>query len=60
VDQRPDTAVLLDREAELSELVRLLDDARGGAGRLVLVEGAPGIGKTRLLDVLRRSPRSRC
>src|SRR2546421_547888 len=33
---------LLEREAEFDELVAALEDARGGDGRLVLVEGGAG------------------
>jgi DNA-binding CsgD family transcriptional regulator len=40
---------LLDREAELSALTAVVEVARGGDGRLVVVEGPAGIGKTRLL-----------
>src|SRR5213083_1515188 len=39
---------LLEREGELAQLGALVDAAREGAGRLVLVEGGAGIGKTRL------------
>jgi hypothetical protein len=47
---------LYERDAELAVFDRLLDDAAGG-GRLVLVEGPPGIGKTRLLaEARRRAP----
>jgi DNA-binding CsgD family transcriptional regulator len=42
--------VLHEREAELTLLAQSLDDALGGTGRAVLVEGSAGIGKTRLLD----------
>ena len=44
---------LLEREAELAELEVALEGARGGAGRLVVIEGAAGIGKTRLLGEAR-------
>ncbi|MBI3926657.1 MAG: PAS domain S-box protein [Armatimonadetes bacterium] len=40
------------RRAELAELERELDLARRGRGRLVLVEGPSGGGKTRLLEEL--------
>jgi ATP/maltotriose-dependent transcriptional regulator MalT len=43
------TAGLLEREAELAALERLIDDAEDGRGRVVLIEGPAGIGKTRLL-----------
>jgi DNA-binding CsgD family transcriptional regulator len=40
---------MLEREAELAALEGMLDAAQGGNGRLVVVEGSAGIGKTRLL-----------
>ena len=47
------TDVLLEREAELEVLAELTESARAGHGRVALVEGPPGIGKTRLLDAVR-------
>src|SRR3954465_4621785 len=44
---------LLEREAELAALRAMLGAARGGDGRLVVVEGSAGIGKTRLLAEVR-------
>ena len=44
---------LLERESELEELGRVLEEAQGGAGRAVVVEGAGGIGKTALLRSVR-------
>src|SRR5947199_10405259 len=44
---------LLEREGGLAQLGALVDAARDGAGRLVLVEGGAGIGKTRLLAAAR-------
>src|SRR3954463_11540573 len=44
---------LLERDAEVEELTAALEDARAGHGRLVVIEGAAGIGKTRLLRVAR-------
>ncbi|MGH7806445.1 MAG: ATP-binding protein, partial [Candidatus Binatia bacterium] len=38
------------RERELAELMLGLDDVRAGRGRLFLVAGEPGIGKTRLVE----------
>jgi DNA-binding SARP family transcriptional activator len=40
------------REPELAELTAGLDDAFGGRGRLFLLQGEPGIGKSRLADEL--------
>ena len=45
---------LLERERELAELDGLLAEARAGTGRLLLVEGVAGLGKTRLLREARR------
>src|SRR5436305_2769974 len=42
-------APLLERERELAELKTLLDVARAGDGRIALVSGEAGIGKTSLL-----------
>src|SRR4051812_35821527 len=44
---------LLERDAEVEELTAALEDAHAGHGRLVVIEGAAGIGKTRLLRVVR-------
>jgi hypothetical protein len=44
---------LVERERELRELARLIDDARAGDGRLALIEGPAGIGKTRLFHEVR-------
>jgi AAA ATPase domain len=44
---------LLERKRELLELDRLVGAARAGHGRLALIEGPAGIGKTRLLDEAR-------
>src|SRR3954469_11329464 len=42
-------AALIEREEEVAGLRAALEDARGGAGCVVPVEGPAGIGKTRLL-----------
>ncbi|HEX2241353.1 MAG TPA: AAA family ATPase [Actinomycetota bacterium] len=42
--------LLVGRERELSALEAALDGALGGRGRVVLLVGDPGIGKTRLAD----------
>jgi DNA-binding CsgD family transcriptional regulator len=46
--------LMLEREAELATLEALLAAAREGDGRLVVVEGSAGIGKTRLLGETRK------
>ncbi len=40
------------RQREMRELKAALDDARGGRGRLVMLVGEPGIGKTRTAQEL--------
>ncbi|MGH8904839.1 MAG: AAA family ATPase, partial [Egibacteraceae bacterium] len=47
------TGLLLEREAELTALEDLVADTAAGRGRVVLVEGPAGIGKTRLLGEAR-------
>jgi DNA-binding SARP family transcriptional activator len=47
------------RERELAELVRCLDDAFAGRGRLCLLAGEPGIGKSRLAEELIAHARGR-
>ena len=49
-----DPAELVGREAEYQRLVGLWDLARRGAGRVALVSGETGAGKTKLLEMLRR------
>ncbi|MEX2553665.1 MAG: AAA family ATPase [Actinomycetota bacterium] len=49
----------LERERELYELESLIDATVATAGRLLLIEGPPGIGKTLLLRRLRRSAAAR-
>jgi hypothetical protein len=49
---------LVGRDQELGRLTRALDEALAGIGRLALISGEPGVGKTRLalelLDIARR------
>ncbi|MCW3010726.1 MAG: helix-turn-helix transcriptional regulator, partial [Solirubrobacterales bacterium] len=49
----PSPPHLLERETELETLAGLLRAARTGTGRLVVVAGPPGVGKTRLLAAVR-------
>ena len=46
---------LVGRETELSELTAALDDAVSGSGRIAMLVGEPGIGKTRLAEELAAS-----
>src|SRR2546425_5327141 len=39
---------IVGRDAELSTLRRLLEETRAGSSRVAVLEGEPGIGKTRL------------
>jgi DNA-binding SARP family transcriptional activator/tetratricopeptide (TPR) repeat protein len=57
-EQRPATA-FVGRDAELDELLEGLDDAAAGHGRLFLLVGEPGIGKSRLAEELSRRARGR-
>ena len=50
---------LIARERELGELRDAMDEALGGSGRVVLIGGEPGIGKTRLASVLAGEAESR-
>ena len=52
------SAAFVGRQRELSELAGALEDAAGGQGRLVLVSGEPGIGKSRLAAELARHARA--
>ncbi len=44
------TTTLLERDGELRAIDGALDAARTGVGGLLLIRGAPGAGKTRLMD----------
>lgn len=50
---------LLERDAELATIGRLLEQAAGGVGALLVVEGLAGTGKTALLEAAARRARSR-
>jgi class 3 adenylate cyclase/predicted ATPase len=52
------TSPLLGREEELGLLVRRWDETKRGEGRVVLLTGEPGIGKSRLANALREHLRS--
>lgn len=52
-------ASFVGRKAELEELLNGLGDAIGGRGRLFLLVGEPGIGKSRLAEELTRHARAR-
>jgi DNA-binding SARP family transcriptional activator len=55
----PGPGAFVGREAELGALDDALVDALAGSGRLVLVGGEPGIGKSRLAEELGRRARAR-
>jgi AAA ATPase domain len=48
-----DGSLLLERDSDLSALRALVDDGAAGNGRLLMIEGSAGIGKTRLLGEAR-------
>jgi tetratricopeptide (TPR) repeat protein len=48
----PGSRAFVGRDRELAELVAGLEDAIGGRGRLFLISGEPGIGKTWLVESL--------
>ncbi len=50
---------LVGREPLLAQLLAALDATAGGRGRIVLLEGEAGVGKTRLLDAVGDAARSR-
>jgi predicted ATPase len=54
-----DSAVFVGRQRELRELRAALEHALGGHGRLVLLVGEPGIGKTRTAQELAAQARER-
>jgi class 3 adenylate cyclase/tetratricopeptide (TPR) repeat protein len=52
---RPAQGPLIGREEELALLLRRWDQVRNGEGRVVLLSGEPGIGKSRLIAALEQS-----
>jgi class 3 adenylate cyclase/tetratricopeptide (TPR) repeat protein/energy-coupling factor transporter ATP-binding protein EcfA2 len=52
---RPDQRALIGREEELALLLRRWDQVKNGEGRVVLLSGEPGIGKSRLIAALEQS-----
>lgn len=52
------TPVALERELELGRIRAAFEDAAGGHGRLVVIEGPPGIGKTRIVEEARTLAKS--
>ena len=49
------TSPLLERDEQLARLRTALEGARSGTGRLVLVTGEAGVGKTALVDSISRT-----
>ncbi|GAA2856231.1 AAA family ATPase [Pseudonocardia halophobica] len=56
---RASQSALLDREADIADLDRSLAATVDDDGEVLLIEGPPGIGKSRLLAELRRRARAR-
>ena len=55
----PSSSVFVGRDRELAELLAGLDDAVAGRGRLFLLGGEPGIGKSALAEQLAQHARDR-
>ena len=51
-NSRPPPSDFIGRHQEMAELEEVLDDALSGRGRIVMLAGEPGIGKTRLAQEL--------
>src|SRR5450631_2063881 len=52
-------AIFVGRERELQALDERLDEALATGGKVVLVSGEPGVGKTRLVEELSRRAEAR-
>ncbi len=50
---------IVGREVELSVLAQLLDETRAGSSRAAIIEGEPGIGKSRLAEEVSRRAASK-
>ena len=53
-DSRGGGPRIIERDDEIALLAELLDEALAGQGRVVVIEGAAGIGKSRLLTEIRQ------
>jgi class 3 adenylate cyclase/tetratricopeptide (TPR) repeat protein len=53
------TGLLIARDAELDKVLKAVDAVTGGAGRLIVLAGEPGIGKTRLAQEVSLALRDR-
>lgn len=45
---------ILERKSEQQAISRLINNLRQGTGSILMVDGAPGLGKTRLMEYVRR------
>ena len=59
-DPYPDEVALVERAEALDDLAGLLEEARSGSGRLVLVQGEAGVGKSALVREWTRGLTSSC
>jgi predicted ATPase len=50
-------SALLERDAEVARMSDLVDLARSGTGRCLVIQGPPGIGKTELVRLARATAR---
>jgi DNA-binding CsgD family transcriptional regulator len=56
---QPEQDIFVGREREMAELTAALEDALAGRGRLVMLVGEPGIGKTRTCQEVAANAQSR-